>query len=161
VGGEPVTIGSLLRRIEAGRTELDRLLAEAAPVSANGWSPKDHMAHIACWEHSALELIAGEPRYAHLGISAEQYRSMDTDEINAHIFEKFRNTPADQVARYYADVHGQLIARLRAMSDDDLLRPYSHYQPNDPPVNEKPVWPWIEGNTVEHYQEHASLLQTG
>jgi hypothetical protein len=44
------------------------------------------------------------------------------------------------------------------MTDEDLQRPYSHYQPNDPPHNPAPVLGWITGNTNEHYEEHSSWL---
>jgi hypothetical protein len=45
------------------------------------------------------------------------------------------------------------------MSDEDLLRPYSHFQPNDPPFNPNPVWPWIVGNTFGHYEEHIQYMR--
>jgi hypothetical protein len=45
------------------------------------------------------------------------------------------------------------------MSDEDLKRPYSHFQPDDPPYNPSPVWPWIVGNTFEHYAEHMEIIR--
>lgn len=154
-----VTVAEMLRRIEAGRAGFDRVLKSARP-GAGAWTAKDHMAHIACWERSALALLNGEPRQGHLGISNEEYAGLDTDAINDRIRAIYRDAHAMDVERFYRQAHADLVAKLQSMTDEDLLRPYSYFQPDDPPYNPNPVWPWIAGNTFGHYEEHAKILQS-
>ena len=46
----------------------------------------------------------------------------------------------------------------RLLTDEDLAKPYSHYQPHEPPFNERPVVLWVIGNTSDHYDEHITWL---
>ena len=43
------------------------------------------------------------------------------------------------------------------MSDADLRKPYSHFQPKDP-EKKGPVIGWVAGNTYEHYAEHIGWI---
>jgi hypothetical protein len=117
------------------------------------------MAHLACWEHSALALLRGEPRHAHLGLTAEEHAAMSMDDQNARIVELFRDRPLAEIRDYYESIHAELVAHVASMSDADLQRPYSYFQPDDPPYNANPVWPWIAGNTYEHYAEHIEIMR--
>jgi hypothetical protein len=47
---------------------------------------------------------------------------------------------------------------LEKLSDADLQKPYSHYQPGDPD-EKRPVIEWVAGNTYEHYEEHAGWIK--
>lgn len=156
-----MTVADLLSRIEAGRVELDALLAANPPVPPGARSPQDQMAHIACWEHSALALLRGEPRYRHLALDAEAYAAMDLDAINAHITAMFRQRTPAEVRSYFDAIHAELVALISGMGDAGLQLPYSHYQPHDPPYNPGPVLGWITGNTFEHYAEHIAILRGG
>jgi len=159
--GTEVTVAEMLRRIAARRGELDTVFENASPPAGDAWSVKDHMAHIACWEHSAVALLNGEDRYAHAGVRKGEHATLDTDGINQRIHAMYRDASPGDVRRYYDQVHADLVARIRSMSDEDLQRPYSHYQPGDPPYNAQPVIGWIVGNTFEHYAEHANILRPG
>ncbi len=155
-----VTVSEMLRRVATGRAELDSLLSELPEgVTANGWTRAEHMAHLAAWEHSALALLRGEPRHAHLGISGEQFEAMSMDDQNAHIVELFKARPLPEIRDYYERIHAELVDHIASMSDADLQRPYSYFQPDDPPYNANPVWPWIVGNTYEHYAEHIEIMR--
>jgi hypothetical protein len=157
-----LTVPDLLARMAAGRAELDTVLASVpGDASPNGWTIAQHMAHIACWEHSALALLRGQPRHLHLGLDAAAYAAMDTDAVNAHIAELFRDKPVDEVRVYYSQVHADLVEAVSGMSDAELHLPYSHYQPGDPPYNPSPVVGWLVGNTFDHYAEHVALLLPG
>jgi hypothetical protein len=155
----PVTVAEMLRRIEAGRAELDRALALATGPSEAGWTPKDQLAHIACWERSALALLNAEERMAHVGLERGAHEALGESGVNDHIYTFYRDMPDSEVRELYEQVHADLVAKLRTMSDEDLLKPYSHYQPNDPPYNANPVWPWIVGNTFGHYEEHIEYMR--
>lgn len=155
-----VTVAGMLRRIEAGRADFDALLASNPPASADGWSVKDHMAHIACWERSGLALLNSEERMAHVGLKRHDHETLGLDGINDHIYAFYLDRPEPEIHALYRDTHAALIARLQSMTDADLLLPYSYYQPDDPPYDENPVWHWIAGNTFGHYEEHAAILRS-
>ena len=154
----PVTVAGMLRRIAAGRAELDALLASHSRTPAGAWSAKDHMAHIACWERSGLALLNGEDRLAHVGLARDAHESLGIDGVNDHIHAFYSDMEEAEVRALYDETHAAQVTRLERMSDDDLHLPYSHYQPNDPPYNARPVWHWIAGNTYEHYAEHLEIL---
>ena len=67
----------------------------------------------------------------------------------------------NQVLSQSASTHEELLAQLGSMTQEDLERPYSHYQPDDPPFNPAPVVGWIHGNTWDHYDEHIGWLEAG
>jgi hypothetical protein len=119
------------------------------------------MAHIAAWERSALALLSGEERMAHVGLERGAHETLGESGVNDHIYAMYLDTPEPEVRALYDQVHADLLAKLRSMSDEDLLKPYSHYQPNDPPYNANPVWPWIVGNTFGHYEEHIAYMKGG
>jgi len=123
-----LAVADLLARIAAGRDELDAAVASfPGHASPNGWTIAQHMAHVACWEHSALALLRGQPRYLHLRLTADAYATMNTDAINADIAELFKDRRADEVRVYYEQVHTDLVEAIRAMNDADLQLPYSHF----------------------------------
>lgn len=156
-----ITVAELLSRIRESRWQLDALLASNPATPDGAWTSKDHMAHIAAWEGSALALLNGQPRMGHVGLDTKAYRTLGEDAINEHIRTRFAGNPEAEVRAQYDAVYTALIARLETMSDDDLKLPYSHYQPNDPPYNPRPVWHWIAGNTYEHYAEHTGIMRGG
>jgi hypothetical protein len=104
--------------------ELVNQVEEAGGLSragADGWTVKDHLVHVAAWEHSLLALIEGHDRERAMGLT------------------------------------GAVESALGKLSDADLQKPYSHYQPADPD-EKRPVVGWVAGNTYEHYAEHIDWI---
>jgi len=124
-------------------------------VGSDGWSIKDHLAHIGAWEHSLLALIEGRDRLAGMGVSEPVEEN--TDAVNEAVRKLHENDTADEALGYFRDSHAQLAAALVKLSDADLEQPYSHYQPSDP-EQKSPVVNWVAGNTYEHYAEHIAWI---
>ena len=126
-------------------------------TGADGWAVKDHLVHIAAWEHSLLALLDGSDRRSAMGVGPEP---QDTDAINAAVWSLHRNKTPEQALDYFRQTHALLMKRLGAMSDADLELPYNHYQPNDPrdPNDDRPAVDWVAGNTYEHYAEHTDWI---
>lgn len=129
-----------------------------APGGADGWSVKDHLAHVATWERSLLALLAGHSRAAAVGVDEATNDAADTDRRNALIYERNRDRPLSDVLAFFRQSHADVLAALAPLSDDDLFQPYSHYQPEDLPANPNPVIGWIAGNTFGHYDEHLGWI---
>ena len=163
---EPITKRDLIARIDERWDELQRLVAGLnseqldAPLG-DGWSAKVHLAHLAAWETSALALLKGDHRGDAMGIPRETWEGHDTDAINAVIAERADLLPATEIFSESQAVHAEILAHLKGMSQEDLEKPYSHYQPHDPPQNPAPVVGWVHGNTWDHYTEHIGWLEKG
>ena len=58
---------------------------------------------------------------------------------------------------YFRESHAALMVALGKLSDADLQKPYSHFQPTDS-KQKRPVIGWVAGNTYEHYAEHIGWI---
>lgn len=156
------TKAETLSRMAERRAELERIVEEFEPdrlevAGPDGWSAKDHLAHVAAWEKSLLALLHGEDRAEAVGISRVDYESMDTDAINKVIFEAHRSMPLAEVLEDFHSTHQTVLDTVEAMDDTDLYLPYSHYQP-DSPADDRPVINWVAGNTFGHFDEHIEWM---
>jgi len=137
--------------------ELVNQVEEAGGLSragADGWTVKDHLAHIAAWEHSLLALIQGHDREQAIGLP-EAVEGIDNE--NEAIRKLHETDTPEEALGYFRDSHARLVAALGKLSDADLQKPYSHYQPKDSD-EKRPVVGWVAGNTYEHYAEHIDWI---
>lgn len=153
---------SVVEPIEKGWRQLDALVESLGPHGltirgADGWAVKDHLAHIAAWEHSLIGLLDGRNRLEAMGVPGA---SDETDAINAAVWSLHRDKSPDEVLAYSRQTHALLIQVLSSLSDADLQLPYNHFQPHDPrdPDDNRPVVDWVAGDTYEHYAEHIDSM---
>jgi hypothetical protein len=126
-------------------------------TGADGWAVKDHLIHIAAWEHSLIALLQGADRRAAMGVGP----NVDgTDAINAAVWSMHRNMTPEQAVDYFRQTHAVLMKLLASMSDADLQQTYNHFQPNEPhdPAGDRPVVEWVAGNTYDHHAEHIGWI---
>jgi hypothetical protein len=152
----------VVQQIEKGWKELNHLVDSLGPSGltikgSDGWAVKDHLVHIAAWEHSLLALLDGRDRLTAMGVPNA---GEETDAINAAVWALHGEETPQQALAYFRDTHGQLMALLTKLSEADLQLSYNHYQPNDPrdPDDDRPVLDWVAGNTYEHYAEHIGWI---
>jgi hypothetical protein len=153
-------VNAEMPRIEAGWNQLVELVAKLGPggltlTSPDGWAVKDHLVHIGAWEHSLLALIEGRDRLAGMGLHDPD--AENTDAINDAVWKLHRNETPEHALTYFRESHARLVAALGKLSDTDLNKPYSHYQPSEPD-EKRPVAGWVAGNTYEHYAEHIGWI---
>jgi Protein of unknown function (DUF1706) len=153
---------SVLDPIEKSWQELSALVDSLGPegltiTGADGWAIKDHLIHIAAWEHSLIALLEGADRRTAMGVGPGVD---ETDAINDAVWSMHRDMTPDQALDYFRQTHAVLIKLLGTMSDADLQLPYNHYQPNDPrdPGDNRPALDWVAGNTYDHYAEHVDWI---
>ncbi len=157
------TKAELLERIRESRAALERAVDQAGEAALttdapNGWTGKDHLAHIAAWKTSLVALLRGEPRHEAMGLDAATYQSGDVDALNEALYDRDRTLPLADVLRGFHGTHEQVIAEVNRLSDADLYRPYADFQP-DAPANRDPIINWIAGNTFGHYDEHRPAIE--
>jgi hypothetical protein len=79
------------------------------------------------------------------------------DAVNAAVFELHRGDPPEEALARFRETHGRVLERLAGLSDGDLSRPYSDFQPGSD--ESRPVGGWVAGNTFEHYEEHLGYIR--
>jgi hypothetical protein len=103
-----------------------------------------------------VALVDGTSRLEAMSIGDASW-DLDFDELNALIQQRNREMPLDQVYAMFRDKHEQTVRRIGTLSDEDLTRPYSYFQPDS--TVEAPVMGWLIADTYEHYAEHLPWMR--
>ena len=74
--------------------------------------------------------------------------------INPVLFERNKDRPLEDVKAELKQVYEKLVAKLDAMSFEDLMKPR---HANDP--EKRPLLLWILGDTTEHFAEHCETIK--
>jgi hypothetical protein len=160
-GASKMSKTELLERMEHGFEAISRYLNSLTekqltqPTDAAGWTAKDHIIHMAVWEDSILALISGAAQWEHINVPREIWKQGE-DAINAVLQQTYKDMPLEDVRLHYRESHQRVVAKLQTMSDEDLYRPYNHYQPKS--QQERPIILWIQGNTYQHYEAHQPWI---
>ena len=160
------TKSKLLQEIERSWSELNQALDQLTEEQmtnlqdAQGWTIKDHIAHMAAWERSAVYFLEGKPRHEALGIDEELYLNGDGDKNDA--IRKQTDHLSLAEARSELDrVQARLLELLAPMTDADLLKSYSYYLPNEPGEDDgRPASDVIYGNSADHFAEHLGWIRS-
>ena len=162
---QPRTKAELERELDQGWSSLEALLSElteeemTGPTDAQGWTVKDHLAHLAAWERSMVYLLEGKPRHEGLGVTEATYQG-DIDDLNAAIRAASKDVPLDTVMKLLRTTHDTLREQVAAMSEDDLQQTYSHFLPDEPGKDDgRPILARISGNSGGHYAEHIPWME--
>ncbi|HEY7021031.1 MAG TPA: DinB family protein [Ktedonobacterales bacterium] len=164
---QPRNTEELLARIADGWAILHQRIAplSSAQLTASGpdggWSVKDHLAHLATWEGMLITLLEGKPIPTAFGMSRAEYDALEsTDALNAVIAEQHKGFSLDEVMRRSEETHTRLVALIGALPDEDLSKPITFFQPDDPDgPDERPVLVKIIGDTYGHYAEHLPWIE--
>jgi L-alanine-DL-glutamate epimerase-like enolase superfamily enzyme len=160
---EFLTKAALLAQIEAAWSELTQAIsqlddAQLAEQDANGWTVKDHLAHLIPWVAGIAALLRRQPRWAAMGAENGVHPPIPIDEINNLLHQQRVNRSFRSILLELADTHGRLLTALGTLTDVDLYRPYAYFQPGEFTDLDRPILSWILGNTVEHYREHLGWI---
>src|SRR5688572_25512497 len=89
----PTTKAELIDQLANGRKHLEELIASLSEdqlmrYGSDGWSVKDHLAHLAMWEVGMAALLRKQPRWEAMGLDREAVAQHDTHVMNAIIDRK-------------------------------------------------------------------------
>ena len=121
-----------------------------------GWSPKDNLAHLSEWMNSLMGYhMDKRPPEEVMGLTKEQAEGWDMEIINPVLFERNKNRPIAEVLERLKQTYERLLAKLDAMSFEELLKP--RYPEEDP--EKRPLLLWVLGDTTEHFAEHREVIE--
>lgn len=157
-----MTAAEIIDKIEHGWNDLASLAAgmddEGLSLhrAPDGWAVKDHLVHVAAWEHWLLALYEKRDKLAAMGAGGA---SRDIDSVNAAVYEKHRDDTAQHALDYFRGAHHQLMAVLIKQSTEDFRQPYKTFFDAGAESEEQPVLVAVEANTYEHYSDHARWIR--
>ncbi len=145
----------LIDKVEQEHAEWQSLLSEVGEVRmtepgvTGDWSVKDIIAHIAAWEQRVLDRMESETTATPLEMSG-----WEMDKMNDAYYERNKNRSLEDVRNTAASTHAHFMQLVRSLSEEDLFQGGRFaWTKGDPFYN------WVEGNTYEHYAEHAASIR--
>ncbi len=155
----------LAQRIEQEWEALQQAISplDAEKMTAPGagnWSAKDELAHLAVWTRGVAALLRKQPRYPAMGLPpGVEPDSVDLDSMNGMIFEERRDVPLQQVLDGALSAHLDLLAAVSELNDEDLMRTYGEFQPQEEEVEDDiAILYELPGISYGHYAEHRQEL---
>ncbi len=132
----------------------------SVPHDAGGWTVKDHLAHLAAWQNGMTVLLQYESRFDAMGVSMELGMAGAYDQMNDIIFKLHKDKSLDTVLAMFHGAHARFMKTIDTLTDEQLHRTYSHYQPDEPGEDSgEPILNWAVGNSSHHFMEHLPWMQ--
>ncbi len=133
---------------------VDRLTPQPMTTpDSGGWSPKDNLAHLEAWLHVLkVSYLGGMPEHQAMGIELERYKQLDTDGMNAVLFERSRSRSTPEVLRGLKAVYNDVVQALRGVPYADLMKQMRASGPEL--LMDEVLW-----NTSDHFREHRLTIE--
>jgi hypothetical protein len=125
----------------------------------DGWSVKNHLAHIEGWERYLLALLERQSPSMAIGIDLATYRSTEDDALNELIIEPTKEQPLSQVLADLRSMHERLLVVIAALPEDDLERLAADYHPDELADDPDSISGWIAHICDEHPRDHVTWIQ--
>ena len=122
---------------------------------AGGWSPRDNLAHLSEWMNSLMGYhMDKRPAHEVMRIPEEAAKGWDMEIINPILFARNKDRSSEDVLGELRRVYDTLIAKLEAMSFEELMTPR---RADDP--EKRPLLLWVIGDTSDHFAEHRAVIE--
>ena len=159
----PSDNAELLAWISAERALLDQTLErlteeQMLKPGPEGWSVKDHLAHLVTWERVLIHAHLGGQSFAEATgmdeATAAATAAMTAESgLNDYFYRRDQERQLAEVLADFRETHAEVVAKLEVMEYDELLQPR---HPDDP--NSARLIDYVAGDTYEHYREHARMI---
>ena len=157
-----MTASEVIGKIEKGWHELDGLVrgldAEGLSLhrAPDGWAVKDHLVHVAAWEHWLLALFEHRDKLAAMGAGDAK---REIDDVNTVVYENHRDDSVEAALAYFGESHARLMAAIEKQSTADFERPYKAFFDPGQETDDQPVLVAVAANTYDHYAEHVGWIK--
>ncbi|MBX7213778.1 MAG: ClbS/DfsB family four-helix bundle protein [Thermoflexales bacterium] len=152
---------TLIASLRTEREALEAALASIPrerwelPGAAGDWSVKDVLGHLAVWSSRAVTALfmaerGQDPRKAFPAFDAKTGWTA----ANNAAREEQRERPLERIEADFHGAHAQLVKRLEALGDEDLLFSKTRH-----PSLKGALAGWVEACSAEHDREHAGDLR--
>jgi hypothetical protein len=164
----PKTKEEFLNQLDTAQTTFEQTVNALSDAQLTelkdhaGWSVKDQLDHLAAWEQGIAALLRKQPRYEAMGLTLEIVlkNSSNDDVLNQLMRQPVTHRTLADTRAALRQSHVELLSAMVPLSFEDLFKPYSHYQPDEPGEdNGKPIIAWIIGNSGGHYLEHLEWIK--
>jgi len=150
----------LIQRIRDERNKLTALLGNISenemliPLEEDGWSVKDHVAHIIVWEKRMVEWLdvverGDVPQQLPPGMTWD-----DLDRWNEQTFEENRERELKEVLADFDHIADEVVLAVEAIPENLLMRADSLAWRSS-----SPLWEMVAANTFWHYPEHREAIE--
>ncbi|MBW7885755.1 MAG: DinB family protein [Caldilineaceae bacterium] len=162
----PANRQELMAWIDREWTSLQQLVSRLgtqrlAMADANGWTAKDHLAHIATWERSMVRrILSGVPYFAALEIEDADEDRLTIDEANAILFQRHQTEAATAVVASLEAAHQETMDMLSSLPWERLEAPLAAHLVYREEKEPRPGLWLVAANTYDHYLEHNLWLRT-
>lgn len=154
---DKTSLMALIREERAALEEAVNRLSESQMTTPGpeGWSVKDHLAHLVTWEQILLIHHMKQRPFAEAAAmdeaTAAATETMTAEGgLNDFFFERDKDRPLEEVLADFHESHRRVLAALEEASFEALMRPYHEG---------RPLLNWVKGDTYGHYQEHREIIE--
>lgn len=145
----------LLEKMNTGFAAFEALLAplteeQLTTPTVNGtWSIKDNLAHLSQWHKRVVNLLNAIQQ----GVSLpDPTPGMGEAEINEMFYQQNKDKSLQDVQVEFRSTFQQLVDGVKAANDEELVKRRAW-------LNRRSAWDYVPGNTYEHYEEHAEIIE--
>jgi hypothetical protein len=122
---------------------------------SGGWSPRDNLAHLSEWMNSLMGYhLDKRPPHEVMRIPQGAAKGWEMEIINPILFERNRDRSTEDVLSELRRVYDALLAKLDAMSFEELMAPRHADDPE-----KRPLLLWVIGDTSDHFAEHRAVIE--
>lgn len=146
----------LLQRMQTGYEQFTALLAPLSeeqlttPGVNDKWSIKDNVAHLITWQKHLIGMLTAIHNKETTLPDATS--GMSEDEENEVYYQANKDRTLSDIQSEFAASYQQTRQAVELLSEEELNTPLEQ-------LKDRPVWPWIVGNTFGHYEEHGQIIQ--
>ena len=158
------TKADLIEGINRAWSNLEGVLASSGEEAlttpgGDGWSVKNHLAHIEGWERYLLALLERRSPSTAIGLDLVTVRSTADDPLNELIIEPTKEQPLSQVLADLRRTHERLLAVIAALPEGDLERLAADYQPEELAGDTGSIAVWVAHICDEHLRDHVDWIR--
>lgn len=149
----------LLDDIVKERAKLATLLADIPDSRKNeevtdGMSVKDFLAHRTEWGRMVLRWYTEAKAGGSPAVPSAKYKWNQLNELNAEIYQQFKDTSLDDIVRNYQAVHDELFELVQTLSQEELFTKTLY-----PFTRSSDLASYFNSATVAHYKSAAKHIR--